>query len=118
MNLERSLSNHQKYYLGLLCKGHIVLTLDPETGIYGDDRSGSWGWAVKPSNGKGRTSAMCGGHYYKAMAVLWQRGVIVDMNGRLMPSKEAQRAFGTPPPIASPKRTVKMHRTRAARVQE
>lgn len=119
MNLLRSLSSHQKYYLRGIARGFYVLTFDPDHNCYtsrfstGEDLY----TVISPSKPRGRRLMKSGNHMQSAIVELVQRKVLVDVNGRLVPSKEAAKVFGSPPPPAPAKRTVKMWRSRAAREQ-
>jgi hypothetical protein len=119
MNLKRSLSRHQSYYLGLIADGKLVLVRDPEdpeSKVYIDPEGFEY---FRLGNSKPRRGCrpMCGNHKQSALVELCQRGLLIDMDGRLVPSREASKQYGTPPPLPKKRRVVVMSRTRAARVQ-
>lgn len=123
MNLERSLSRHQLYYLKEICSGQMVLEWSDyfqRFGIEYRSRDGKRSYGLRlmgDSKPRGRQLVMAGGHLDSSIIELRQRGLLVEQNGRLMPSKEAAKQFGSPPPLVAPKREIAMSRTRAAREQ-
>lgn len=122
MNLARSLSRHQLFYLKLVCSGEMVIVWhEPNEGyveIYrgarGDEHIGI---TFADSKTRGRNLFKCGNHKSSSIIELRQRGVLIDVGGRLLPNRDAARQFGTPPPLPVPKHIITMSRTRAARVQ-
>ncbi len=119
MNLLRTLTSHQVWYLELICKGEIVLLWNADEKHY--VRQGSNDYIMVMPNNKPwpkKNSFRSRRPWLGSVVVeLKQRGVLVDVDGRLMPSKAAVKLFGAPAKIEPPKRVVKMSRTRAARVQ-
>lgn len=118
MNVRRSLSRHQDYYLRQIGLGKIVLVWDEDYRRYVEVE----GHFLMPVGGgskpRGARLARCGNHFSSSVIELLQRGLLVDNgSGRLVPSRDAARQYGRPRPLPVPKRTFKMHRTRAARVQ-
>ena len=122
MNLDRTLTRQQKFYLKQICSGALVLVWNEDYKGWVKELSDGAIWCmphnkVRPSDfGRGLRSSR---YVWLGTVVveLTQRGILEDVNGRLMPNKDAQRLYGTPPPISVPERVVKMHRTRAAREQ-
>ena len=116
MNLRRTLSNHQLYYLQQIAKGNIIIVTDPEfdTAPFKGKDISHWDFPMSKMRGH---RALWGGHEYSSIVEMKQRGLLVDHEGRLVPCKEAQKQFGKPPPLVLPKKKPKMSRTRAARVQ-
>lgn len=136
MNLMRSLSSHQKYYLEQICLGKRTAYWSAEERRYvcceWVNSTGERYYSFVPHNkprpkyvtpyypakaALGRWAITQRDWFGSAVVELLQRGLLKDVNGRLMPTKEAVKVFGSPPPPPAPKRTVKMSRTRPARDQ-
>ena len=109
MNLKRSLSRHQHYFLREIASERIVYILN--RGVYC-----SGGYQVfKPGYSK-YLGVRFGNHEQNSLIELYQRRLLIDSNGRLVPSPQAAKQFGSPPETPAPKREILMSRTRAARV--
>ncbi len=122
MNYERSLSNHQLYYLKEICLGHLILVEDEAAEkyyVFTDSKTYPGIHVMTSMNSKprGGRHILCGGHLFSSVIELKQRGILELVGDRWMPNKEARRQFGEPPALVFPKRPVKMSRTRAARAQ-
>lgn len=112
MNLRRTLSRQQLFWLKRIATGQLVLRrVEGTTADYSSDDHYYVSTGSKPS-------ARCGSHLAKAVVVCFQRGLIAEARaGRLVTVGEAARQFGSPPEPVPPKRAVRMWRTRAAREQ-
>lgn len=122
MNLSRTLTRNQVYYLKQICSGQLVIEWIPEYRYYAEQYKSRDGstllfYAAGRSKARGR-AVLRRNHFPDAVTDMLACRVLVDVGGRLMPNAEARRQYGTPPPIPMPRRTFKMSRTRAARVQE
>lgn len=124
MNLRRSLSNHQEYYLRQMCLGRLIVVENQDAyekyGVFYDGKTYPGVQITGRPNGKPRSSprVLCGGHMYSSITELRQRGILVLEDGRWVPNKAAQRQFGRLPKLSFPPRCVTMNRTRPARVQK
>jgi hypothetical protein len=117
VNIKRSLSSHQKYYLRQVCSGQTVIARSPTSGRYVWQAGADFVYTMDGSKARGK-HARWGDHCRSSIIELRQRGFLVDDGeGRLVPSKEVAKQYGSPPPIPKPKRVVRMNRTRAAREQ-
>ncbi len=114
MNLRRSLSRHQAYYLREIASGRIVLFWSTKHHCAVSQDGYLLGLASKS---RGSRLQRCGNHFHSSVVELMQRGVLIRDGDRIVPSKEAGKQYGNPPSIKQPKRTFRMSRTRAARVQ-
>lgn len=119
MNLLRTLTKEQLYHLKRLCEGDVVLLWDEEERRY-MEQSGPYRMSIPHGNDRqrGRRGRSKRPWLGSVVVGLLQRKLLVDDDGRIMPSKAAAKLFGNPPPLPTPKKEVKMHRTRAARDQD
>ncbi len=110
MNLLRPLSRHHRQCLRWIASGEYVVTWEPEErrwveryrryrGGYSESYS-----VILPSKPRGSRLIMCHGHWTSSIVELLQRGLLVDEGGRLVPSREARRVFGTPEALPAPVR--------------
>lgn len=113
MNLPRTLSRHHTRLLTNMARGETRILWNEEYGCWQFARSAITVGASKPMGGRCRW----GQHAEHAVIELLQRGVLLPQGGELALSKEARKAYGTPPALPTPKHVVVMSRTRAARVQ-
>jgi hypothetical protein len=111
MNIARALNHHQLFWLKRIANGQCVLTRVEGTK---SDYVSAERYYVRTGR---KPSTPCGSHLQKAVFNLFQRGVLVDADGRLVLSDAAAKQFGRPPGMPAPKRQVKMSRTRPARDQ-
>jgi hypothetical protein len=120
MNVLRSVSRHQRWLLQQLGKGSIRITKESRTFVvthYYPPPLTPTAIPVSVSKPRGR-AALFGGHLQSSIVELYQRGILVEESGgAVVMCREARRQFGTPSALPSPKRFVRMSRTRAARDQ-
>jgi hypothetical protein len=119
MNVRRSVSTHQHRCLRDIASGRAVVVFDADLRRYVQTSANGHGIndVILASKPRGNRRVLCGWHFPSSVIELLQRGLLVDEAARLVPSIEAARQYGRPKPLPVVKRVVKMHRTRAARVQ-
>lgn len=126
MNLRRTLSKRQAYYLAQIGRGTLAVRYDEEirrfvveeyTKASRHRKAHMATCSLPASKSRGRHLRMSGDHFNSAMIEIIQRGLLVREDDRLVLSKDARKNFGSPPTLPMPARAFQMSRTRAARVQ-
>jgi hypothetical protein len=120
MNVLRRMNKNQQHYMEMICSGKWVIKWDPDHEAYALGVGEKYALTVPKRKLWFRQLYRCSMRDpWPTLVLEWQiRGLLIDVDGRLMPSKDVIRAFGAPPPEPMPpKAKPKMSRTRAARAQ-
>ena len=119
MNVLRRLSRHQAIVLRGVGRGEMRVFYDDGTLVLAEKVCETWyERQIVSSKPRGPHLVMCGNHQAHAVIELLQRGLLVRSGDHVAMTKDARRAFGSPPAPPVPPRLVVMSRTRAARDQK